>query len=91
MFPCLLCMAHAAYPSIAIKVDRVGDLTGVPKLLFVAAALGRPRTEDSGKGWHSASDQAYCIVDSGVTTGTFLWANKLSGLRLGSSSRQTTN
>jgi endoglucanase len=46
------------------------------------ASSGRSGPRPSAKGWHDAGDYGRYIVNSGITTGTLLWAFEMFGARL---------
>ncbi|MCW5942670.1 MAG: glycoside hydrolase family 9 protein [Fimbriimonadaceae bacterium] len=47
------------------------------------ASSGREGTRDASKGWHDAGDYGKYVVNSGITTGTLLWAYELNARKLG--------
>jgi endoglucanase len=47
------------------------------------ASSGRTGPCPSAKGWHDAGDYGRYVVNSGITTGTLLWALEMFGERLG--------
>lgn len=44
---------------------------------------GRSGPRESSRGWHDAGDYGRYIVNSGISTGTLLWAWELYGARMG--------
>lgn len=46
------------------------------------ASSGREGTRDSSKGWHDAGDYGKYVVNSGITTGSLLWAYELNPVKL---------
>jgi endoglucanase len=46
------------------------------------ASSGRSGPRESVKGWHDAGDYGRYVVNSGITTGTLLWAFEMYGDRL---------
>ena len=47
------------------------------------ASSGKTGSRESVKGWHDAGDYGRYVVNSGITTGTLLWAFELFGDSLG--------